>query len=70
MQQIMESYFGLTDYVIFALVLAVSSAIGLYYRFTGGKQKTFKVSCVAVFLLVFLVFYSIFKSLSIPVIIL
>lgn len=42
MQQIMESYFGLTDYVIFALVLAVSSAIGLYYRFTGGKQKTFK----------------------------
>lgn len=38
----MENYFGPVDYVVFGLVLCVSSAIGLYYRFTGGKQKTFK----------------------------
>ncbi|KAK4303370.1 hypothetical protein Pmani_024598 [Petrolisthes manimaculis] len=37
-----RTYFGLLDYVIFASVLAVSSAIGIYYRFTGGKQRTFK----------------------------
>ncbi|KAK3880727.1 hypothetical protein Pcinc_014799 [Petrolisthes cinctipes] len=37
-----RTYFGLLDYVIFASVLAVSSSIGIYYRFTGGKQRTFK----------------------------
>ncbi|XP_045595048.2 putative sodium-dependent multivitamin transporter [Procambarus clarkii] len=35
-------HFGIVDYVIFATVLAVSSGIGIYFRFTGGKQKTFK----------------------------
>ncbi|MPC17230.1 putative sodium-dependent multivitamin transporter [Portunus trituberculatus] len=58
MQQIMESYFGLTDYVIFALVLAVSSAIGLYYRFTGGKQKTFKLNVSIMAVGVVCTFYS------------
>ncbi|KAF7268985.1 hypothetical protein GWI33_017969 [Rhynchophorus ferrugineus] len=28
------------DYIIVAIVLLISSAIGIYYRFTGGKQKT------------------------------
>lgn len=42
-----RTYFGLLDYIIFASVLAVSSAIGIYYRFTGGKQKTFKVGLVS-----------------------
>ncbi|XP_068218400.1 putative sodium-dependent multivitamin transporter [Palaemon carinicauda] len=37
-----HSYFGVADYVIFALVLATSSAIGVYFRFTGGRQKTYK----------------------------
>ncbi|XP_064087659.1 putative sodium-dependent multivitamin transporter [Macrobrachium nipponense] len=37
-----HSYFGIVDYVIFALVLAMSSAIGIYFRFTGGRQKTYK----------------------------
>lgn len=37
-----QSYFGLVDYIVFAAVLASSSAIGIYFRFTGGKQKTFK----------------------------
>ena len=34
------SHFGVVDYLAFAAMLAISSAIGLYYRFTGGKQKT------------------------------
>ncbi|XP_066257278.1 putative sodium-dependent multivitamin transporter [Euwallacea similis] len=34
------SGFGAWDYVILVLVLLISSAIGIYYRFTGGKQKT------------------------------
>ncbi|XP_076262744.1 putative sodium-dependent multivitamin transporter isoform X2 [Rhynchophorus ferrugineus] len=32
--------FGTWDYVIVGVVLLISSAIGIYYRFTGGKQKT------------------------------
>lgn len=35
--------FGAWDYVVLTIVLAISSAIGIYYRFTGGKQKTMKV---------------------------
>ncbi|KAK4878987.1 hypothetical protein RN001_007133 [Aquatica leii] len=34
--------FGVWDYVVLGIVLLVSSIIGLYYRFTGGKQKTIK----------------------------
>ncbi|XP_067119661.1 putative sodium-dependent multivitamin transporter [Centruroides vittatus] len=34
--------FGTADYVIFSLMLAFSAGIGVYYRFTGGKQKTSK----------------------------
>lgn len=30
------------DYVVFSLVLGISAAIGIYFRFTGGKQKTTK----------------------------
>lgn len=30
------------DYVIFALMLLISAAIGVYYGCTGGKQKTTK----------------------------
>lgn len=57
-KEIMENYFGPVDYVVFGLVLCVSSAIGLYYRFTGGKQKTFKVSSVGASRLQELVGYS------------
>ncbi|XP_017002289.2 putative sodium-dependent multivitamin transporter [Drosophila takahashii] len=31
---------GAWDYAILALVLIISVAIGIYYRFVGGKQKT------------------------------
>ena len=29
---------GYADYAVLAATLAVSAAIGLYYRFTGGRQ--------------------------------
>ncbi len=32
--------FSVPDYVVFALVLAVSAGIGIFYGCTGGKQKT------------------------------
>lgn len=36
--------FGVWDYVVIAIVLLISASIGVYYRFTGGKQKTVQVS--------------------------
>jgi sodium-coupled monocarboxylate transporter 8/12 len=35
-----QPMFGVWDYVVLVLVLLISSSIGVYYRFTGGKQKT------------------------------
>ncbi|XP_063619368.1 putative sodium-dependent multivitamin transporter [Cydia splendana] len=35
-----HSVFGAWDYVIIAATLIMSTAIGVYYRFSGGKQKT------------------------------
>eukprot|EP00095_Tigriopus_kingsejongensis_P004408 snap_masked-scaffold93_size381549-processed-gene-2.12 protein:Tk04408 transcript:snap_masked-scaffold93_size381549-processed-gene-2.12-mRNA-1 annotation:"sodium-dependent multivitamin transporter-like" len=32
--------FGVWDYVVFGIMLAISSGIGLYYRVSGGQQKT------------------------------
>ncbi|KAL7648475.1 UNVERIFIED_CONTAM: hypothetical protein RMT77_000381 [Armadillidium vulgare] len=37
-----SKHFGIYDYIIFGTVLFISAAIGMYYRFTGGRQKTFK----------------------------
>ncbi len=34
---------GSVDYVVLSALLVVSSSIGIYYRFSGGKQKTTKV---------------------------
>ncbi|XP_025404788.1 putative sodium-dependent multivitamin transporter [Sipha flava] len=31
---------GIADYVVFAFTLIASASVGVYYRFTGGKQKT------------------------------
>ena len=36
--------FGGADYAVFALSLLISASIGVYYRFTGGRQKTTVVS--------------------------
>ncbi|KAJ8896272.1 hypothetical protein PR048_001616 [Dryococelus australis] len=35
-----EVAFGAWDYVVVTLMMAVSAGIGLYYRCTGGRQKT------------------------------
>jgi len=35
-----ESHFAILDYAVFAGMLGISACIGIYYRFTGGKQKT------------------------------
>lgn len=32
--------FGVWDYVVFIFMLCISAGIGVYFRFTGGKQKT------------------------------
>lgn len=32
--------FGVTDYLVVSVMLLVSSVIGIYYRMTGGQQKT------------------------------
>ncbi|XP_055312410.1 putative sodium-dependent multivitamin transporter isoform X2 [Sitodiplosis mosellana] len=34
--------FSLWDYLVLVVMLIISAGIGLYYRFTGGKQKTTK----------------------------
>ncbi|MBN3302937.1 SC5A6 protein, partial [Amia calva] len=35
-----EMKFSLVDYVIFALLLLLSTGIGLFYAFSGGRQRT------------------------------
>ncbi|XP_067131950.1 putative sodium-dependent multivitamin transporter [Centruroides vittatus] len=32
--------FGVVDYIVFSLMLFLSAMIGVYFRFTGGKQRT------------------------------
>jgi sodium-coupled monocarboxylate transporter 8/12 len=32
--------FGVADYLVLFLMLLISSLIGIYYRMTGGQQKT------------------------------
>lgn len=32
--------FGVVDYIVFAAMLIVSAAVGIYFQFTGGKQRT------------------------------
>ncbi|KAG8182491.1 hypothetical protein JTE90_020407 [Oedothorax gibbosus] len=35
-----KAVLGVVDYVIFGLMLVVSAGIGVYFRFSGGKQRT------------------------------
>lgn len=37
-----EDLFQWPDYLVLAVVLTLSAAIGFYYAFTGGKQRTTK----------------------------
>jgi hypothetical protein len=36
--------FSIWDYVVLVVMLLISASIGVYYRFTGGRQKTTQVS--------------------------
>jgi hypothetical protein len=36
--------FSIWDYVVLVAMLLISAGIGVYYRFTGGRQKTTEVS--------------------------
>jgi hypothetical protein len=36
--------FSIWDYVVLVSMLIISAAVGVYYRFTGGRQKTTQVS--------------------------
>ncbi|RWS23435.1 putative sodium-dependent multivitamin transporter-like protein [Leptotrombidium deliense] len=38
----MASLLTIYDYIVFGVMLAISALIGLYYQFTGGRQRTTK----------------------------
>lgn len=38
------SSFSIWDYIVFGTALFISAGIGVYFRFSGGKQKTTTVS--------------------------
>lgn len=38
-----EGSLQLSDWIIIGIMLGASAAVGVYYRFTGGKQKTSEV---------------------------
>lgn len=38
-----DAKFDVWDTVVLVIVLLISSSIGIYYRFTGGKQQTTQV---------------------------
>lgn len=38
-----EMAFGVWDYVVFVTTLLISASIGVYVRFSGGRQKTAEV---------------------------
>nr|XP_055041608.1 solute carrier family 5 member 6a [Misgurnus anguillicaudatus] len=40
MGDIVQMHFGTVDYVIFGVLLVASTGIGLYYAFSGGRQRT------------------------------
>lgn len=54
--------FSIWDYLVLVVMLIISAGIGLYYRFTGGKQKTTKVF---IYLLNLIRFYNNFFSFSV-----
>lgn len=41
--------FGVWDYVVFILMLVISAGIGVFVRFSGGRQKTTEVGESALF---------------------
>lgn len=43
MADVIQMHFTTVDYVIFALLLVASASIGLFYAFSGGRQRTTQV---------------------------
>lgn len=43
MSTVIQMHFTTVDYVIFALLLVASAGIGLFYAFSGGRQRTTQV---------------------------
>lgn len=43
MGDVVQMHFTTVDYVIFALLLVASAGIGLFYAFSGGRQRTTRV---------------------------
>lgn len=41
----------LADYIVITITMCISVGIGLYYRFSGGRQKTTQVNCSMIYLL-------------------
>lgn len=44
MATMIQMQFSTLDYVIFALLLVASAGIGLFYAFSGGRQRTTQVN--------------------------
>lgn len=44
MGEVVQMHFTTVDFVIFALLLVASAGIGLFYAFSGGRQRTTQVS--------------------------
>lgn len=43
MVEVVQMHFTTADYIIFALLLVASAGIGLFYAFSGGRQRTTQV---------------------------
>lgn len=48
--------FGVWDYVVFIAMLVISAGIGVFVRFSGGRQKTTEVGESAIFIFFYLYF--------------
>lgn len=58
-----QTVFGVWDYIIMAATMVASTAIGIYFRFSGGKQKTNEV-CHNELLIQISIITSKFKNIS------
>ncbi|KAI4882119.1 hypothetical protein NFI96_010745 [Prochilodus magdalenae] len=74
MGDIVQMHFTTVDYVIFALLLVASAGIGLFYAFSGGRQRTTQeflladrsMSCLPVSLSLLATFQSAVAILGVP----
>uniref|UniRef100_A0A674NKF7 Solute carrier family 5 member 6a n=1 Tax=Takifugu rubripes TaxID=31033 RepID=A0A674NKF7_TAKRU len=73
MADVIQMHFTTADYVIFALLLVASAGIGLFYAFSGGRQRTTQflmadrsMSCLPVSLSLLATFQSAVAILGAP----